>query len=203
MTAPFLVLSICMGNICRSPMVERLLLHAIRERAGDAAAALLVSESTGTGGWHAGEPMNPPAARELSRRGVDGAGFRARKLTGAHLDTADLILTATAEQVQYVGGLRPDALPRAFVLGEFGRVLRRLDDVALPEAGPDDPAAVHARAVALVAAVDAARAGHDPRPGDDLDDPWGRDAAAFTFTADEIATSVDAFVDLLLPEKTG
>ena len=29
---PFTVLHVCMGNICRSPMAERLLLLAVRER---------------------------------------------------------------------------------------------------------------------------------------------------------------------------
>jgi protein-tyrosine phosphatase len=30
---PFTVLHVCMGNICRSPMAERLLALAVRERA--------------------------------------------------------------------------------------------------------------------------------------------------------------------------
>jgi len=195
---PFVVLHVCMGNICRSPMAERMLAHAVRRRLGAAADASVHTESAGTGGWHAGEPMNPPAARELGRRGVEHGGFRARKLTGAHLDTADLVLTATAEQLRYIGGLRPDALPRTFVLGEFGRLVRRLDAAALPPAG-GGAQGVHARGVALVAAVDAARAGEDPRPGDDLDDPWGLDASYFTLTADEINTSVDALIEVLLP----
>ena len=208
---PFVVLHVCMGNICRSPMAERLLAHAVQRRVGAAADMYVHSESAGTGGWHVGERMNPPAARELDRRGIECDGFRARKLTGAHLDTADLVLTATADQLRYVGGLRPDALPRTFVLGEFGRLLRKVDGQALPVAGvavggegrEGGADAVHARGVALVAAVDAARGGDEPRPGDDLDDPWGREAGYFTLTADEIATSVDAFVDLLLPDAPG
>jgi protein-tyrosine phosphatase len=84
------------------------------------------------------------------------------------------------------------------VLGEFGRLVRRVDAAALPPTG-GGAAGVHARGVALVAAADAARAGEHPRPGDDLDDPWGRDASYFTLTADEIATSVDALVAALLP----
>ncbi|HEX7744862.1 MAG TPA: phosphotyrosine protein phosphatase, partial [Micromonosporaceae bacterium] len=40
---PFTVLHVCMGNICRSPMAERLLARAVRERlsraAGDVPAA--------------------------------------------------------------------------------------------------------------------------------------------------------------------
>ncbi len=201
---PFVVLHVCMGNICRSPMAERLLAHAVRHRLGARADHAVHSESAGTGGWHAGEAMNPPAARELARRGADAGGFRARKVTGAHLDTADLILTATAEQLGYVGGLRPDALSRAFVLGEFGRLLRRVEAASLPGGVAPDPSpeAVHARGLGLVKAVDVVRAGADPRAGDDLADPWGLSADAFTGTADEILVTVDALVDLLLPARS-
>ena len=49
---PFSVLSVCMGNICRSPMAERLLVVAARDLVGDAADDLILSGSAGTGGWH-------------------------------------------------------------------------------------------------------------------------------------------------------
>jgi low molecular weight protein-tyrosine phosphatase len=194
---PFAVLHVCMGNICRSPMAERLLRQAVRERVGDKVDELLLSQSAGTGGWHAGEPMNPPAAREVRRRGGDDTGFAARRLLGEYLDTADLILTATVEQVDYVLGLRPDAAPRTFVLGEFGRLLGEVDPAALPPVRPDRDA-VHARGVALVEAADAARAGAAPRPEDELDDPWGRGDSYFTRVAGEIDATVRPFAALLV-----
>jgi len=195
---PLVVLSVCLGNICRSPMAERMLAHLVWERLGDAGPTYLHSESAGTGGWHVDEPMNPPAARELRRRGAVDEGFQARKLLGAHLDTADLILTATAEQLEVVGGLRPDASSRAFVLGEFGRLLADVEPAGLP-AGDGTPASVYGRGIALVAAVDAARDGSDPKPTDDLDDPWGRGDVWFKRTADEIEAALEPFVRLLLP----
>jgi protein-tyrosine phosphatase len=198
LTPPFVVLSVCLGNICRSPMAERMLAHLVRERLGDAADAYVHSESAGTGGWHVDEPMNPPAARELRRRGAVDEGFRARKLLGAHLDTADLILTATAEHLEVVGGLRPDASHRAFVLGEFGRLLADVDPARLP-AGDGTPASVYARGIALVAAADVARIGSGREPTDDLDDPWGRADVWFKRAADEIEAVLEPFVALLLP----
>jgi len=174
-----------MGNICRSPMAERLLRHAARERVGDKADELLLSQSAGTGGWHVGHPMHPPAARELRRRGGDDSRFAARKLRGEHVDSADLILTATMEQVEYVLELRPDAAGRTFVIGELGRLLPAVDPTALPPAAPD-PDATYARGVALVEAAEAARAGRPPRPQDELDDPWGCGEAFFRRVADEI-----------------
>jgi protein-tyrosine phosphatase len=186
-----------MGNICRSPMAERLLRHAVAERVGDHVDELILSESAGTGGWHAGEEMNPPAAREIRRRGGDDAGFAARKLRAEHLDSADLILTATAEQVDYVLGLRPDAAERTFVYGEFGRLLPDVDTAALPAPAPAADA-VFARGVALVQAVDAARAGQPPRPEDELDDPWGRGPSFFSRVADEITATVQPLAAVLL-----
>jgi protein-tyrosine phosphatase len=200
---PFTVLHVCMGNICRSPMAERLLARTVRERLAKTGAAataddLVYTHSAGTGGWHEGEEMNPPAARQVRSRGGDVAGFAARKLRSAHIDAADLVLTATADQHEYVVALRPDAAERTFVLGEFGRLLPGVDAGALPPAEPT-PEAVYARGVAIVAAVDALRAGATALPGDDLDDPWGRGDQTFTRIGDEIDEAVNPFVALLLP----
>jgi protein-tyrosine phosphatase len=205
---PFTILHVCMGNICRSPMAERLLTKAVRDRldwatrerpiAGLVEQALLYSHSAGTGGWHAGEEMNPPAARQVSSRGGDPDGFAARRLLPEHIDGADLVLTATADQQDYVTALRPDAAPRTFVLGQFGRLLAAVDRAALPAADLT-PEAVYARGVALVEAVDTARDGAPPLPGDDLDDPWGRGDQTFSRVADEIDDAVVPLAGLLLP----
>ncbi|BFU42659.1 phosphotyrosine protein phosphatase [Krasilnikovia sp. MM14-A1004] len=206
---PFTVLHVCMGNICRSPMAERLLARSVRDRvavpaagvrsaADDPAARLVRSVSAGTGGWHEGEGMNPPAARQVRARGGLDTGFAARKLRGEHLDEADLVLTATADQVDYVVALRPDAAGRTFVLGEFGRLLAGVDPAALPAAS-GEPDAVYARGVAIVEAAHAQRGGRPPQPTDDLDDPWGRGDQTFARIADEIEDAVVPFAALLLP----
>jgi protein-tyrosine phosphatase len=196
--APFTVLHVCMGNICRSPMAERLLTRAVRDRAPESAEPLLRSLSAGTGGWHEGEEMNPPAARQVRSRGGAADGFLARKLRGDFIDEADLILTATADQYDYVVALRPDAASRTFVLGEFGRLLAGVDADALPAPGPK-PEAVHARGVAVVEQAHRLRGDDPPQPGDDLDDPWGRGDQTFTRIGDEIEDTTVPFARLLLP----
>jgi protein-tyrosine phosphatase len=220
--APFTVLHVCMGNICRSPMAERLLARAVRDRITALAAAgsgastgpaagpgspgpgggladeLVHSHSAGTGGWHAGEEMNPPAARQVRARGGSVDGFEARKLRGDHIDAADLVLTATADQYDYVVALRPDAARRTFVLGEFGRLIAGLDTTELPTGEPT-PEAVYARGLALVAAAHARRSGEAALGADDLDDPWGRGDQTFVRIGDEIEDTVVPFANLLLP----
>jgi protein-tyrosine phosphatase len=185
-----------MGNICRSPMAERLFVAAVAELAGG--AGLVHSHSTGTGGWHAGEQMHPSAARQVQARGGDPDGFAARRLRSEHLDAADLILVATADQQLYVTALRPEAAARTFVLGELGRLLPLVERAALPPAGPA-PESVLARGVALVTALDTARAGAPPRPEDDLDDPWGRGEKTFARVADEIDSILRPLAAALFP----
>jgi protein-tyrosine phosphatase len=180
---PFIVLHVCMGNICRSPMAERLLALALN-------SAEVLSYSAGTGGWHEGEEMNPPAARQVRARGGDPSGFAARKLRAEHIDSADLILTATADQSEYVTALRPDAASKTFVLGEFGRLLKEIDPAGLPSP-------VYERGVALVQAADRARDGHPPDRSDDLDDPWGRGEQVFSRVADEIQATVVPLAKIL------
>jgi protein-tyrosine phosphatase len=188
---PFTILHVCMGNICRSPMAERLTALALGEQ-------YVHTHSVGTGGWHTGGRMEPGAARQVSLRGGAPDAFRARKLAGAHVDASDLILTATADQYEYVLGLRADADERTFVLGQFGRLLPSVDLSVLPAAA-DSADAVHARGVALVAAVDAVRAGKPPRYEDDLEDPYGCGDAVFGRVADTIAATVDRLAAALLP----
>ena len=200
---PFTVLHVCMGNICRSPMAERLLVLAARQRLAkvDATADLddmLRSASAGTGGWHEGEEMNPPAARQILLRGGSVDGFAARKLRTAHLAEADLIVTATGDQLDYVHALLPDAARRTFVMGHLSRLLPKVDAGALPSASTD-PAMFAGRAADLVAAADRARGDAPAMPEDDLDDPWGRGDQTFARIADEIDEAVYALVDALLP----
>src|SRR6185437_27743 len=48
------VLFVCLGNICRSPLVEAV----ARKRLAEAGLDVVVA-SCGTGGWHAGEGADP------------------------------------------------------------------------------------------------------------------------------------------------
>lgn len=198
---PFTILHVCVGNICRSPMAERLLAAALRKRLGDAVETRYLSHGAGTGSWHVGQPMEDGAARTVASRGGDASGFRARRISGDLIDMSDLVLAATSEQVEYVLGLRPDAEARTFVLGEFGRLLSTVDLSRLPVA--EDDATAYARAVDLVAAVDAARTdgrgGRRPsQPRDDLVDPYGMADKHFARVADSIEQTVRPLADALL-----
>ena len=59
---------------------------------GTVLADLLVISSAGTGGWHAGEPMDPRAAAALDRRGYEDHGHRARSFETKWFEAMDLVV---------------------------------------------------------------------------------------------------------------
>jgi protein-tyrosine phosphatase len=80
-----------MGNICRSPMAETVLLPMLQERG---MADTVVVDSAGTGAWHVGESADPRAVEVLSRHGYDASGHRARQFEPGWFDERDLVLAA-------------------------------------------------------------------------------------------------------------
>ena len=78
---------ICTGNICRSPMAEKMFAHQIRERG--LAAAVRVT-SAGTGDWHHGQPADHRASQVLRAHGYP-TEHRAAQVDADHL-SADLVV---------------------------------------------------------------------------------------------------------------
>jgi protein-tyrosine phosphatase len=120
-SGPYRVVCVCLGNICRSPMAEVVL------RAQIAAVGLqdrVIVDSAGTGDWHVGDPMNPPARRQLERRGYDGAAHRARQFDASWLAERDLILAMDGSNLANLRALArqddaaPDTMRRIRLFGE-------------------------------------------------------------------------------------
>ncbi|MGL5442925.1 MAG: protein tyrosine phosphatase, partial [[Mycobacterium] stephanolepidis] len=83
----FHVTFVCTGNICRSPIAEKMLAHQLAERG--LADRVRVS-SAGTGDWHAGQPADERAASVLAEYGYP-TDHRAAQVDDDHL-SADLII---------------------------------------------------------------------------------------------------------------
>ncbi|MEJ1107203.1 MULTISPECIES: low molecular weight protein-tyrosine-phosphatase [unclassified Kribbella] len=79
---------VCSGNICRSPIGEVVL----RAKLAEAGINDVVVTSSGTGGWHVGDPMDPRAAAALRRRGYDGSAHRAQQFQTGWFAERDLVL---------------------------------------------------------------------------------------------------------------
>ena len=121
-------------------------------RAQLAAAGLqdrVVVDSAGTGDWHVGEPMNPPARRQLERRGYDGAAHRARQVDASWLAERDLFLAMDNSNLANLRGqslarqdAAPDTVRRIRLFGEVAG----LDGADVPDpwgGSPADFARVH------------------------------------------------------------
>jgi len=109
--APFRVLFVCIGNVCRSPVGERLLaaqLPADRFEVGSAGVGAMI-----------GYAMSRYAAEELLSYGGDPTGFAARQMTPDLVEGSDLVLTATRELRSQVLAEVPTALRRTFTVLEF------------------------------------------------------------------------------------
>ncbi|MEY3071957.1 MAG: hypothetical protein RLZZ353_153 [Actinomycetota bacterium] len=84
--APVRLLTVCLGNICRSPTAEAALVEAA------AAAGLAVEvRSAGTGDWHVGHPPDPRMRAAAERVGLRLDGV-AETVTAEALAEADLVL---------------------------------------------------------------------------------------------------------------
>lgn len=128
----FHVLSVCTGNICRSPVSEAVF------RGWAARVPGLGSESAGVGAV-IGNPMEP-AALDISRRWwPDAEAFRARQIDSAMTQGADLVLVMTVEQRREVLQMDPSALHRTFLVRELDVVLAALEDGAESAAGSHPP----------------------------------------------------------------
>lgn len=106
------LLTVCLGNICRSPMAE----GALRARLDAAGLDWVETDSSGTGGWHAGEAPDRRAIACARGHGVDIGGLRARKLKASDFIHFDWLLCADAQNLQDAYRIAPAGLAGKAVL---------------------------------------------------------------------------------------
>jgi protein-tyrosine phosphatase len=149
----FRILYVCTGNICRSPMAERLF-RAWMEPGTD------VEVSSAGMSALVGHGIDHSTATALRQLGVDPSGHRARAFEDYLAVDADLILTASREHRDEILLRVPSAFKRTFTMREFARLI-----AAVPLGDPYD----------MVTAAAALRgvARRPRRPDDDdLEDPF-------------------------------
>ncbi len=178
--APFPVLFLCVGNVCRSPFAERLLRLRLDQQGSSepfevSSAGVLAM---------AGREMHPVMAGELASRGGSGEGFVARQLSEGLVEHAVLVLAATKEIRSRVLQEAPTALRRTFTMLEFA-ALARAAPLGL---GVED--LVRSCAERRSAAV---------LPGYDIGDPMGAPGEVFASVAADLDTAVTSIAHSLNP----
>jgi len=121
------ILFVCHGNICRSPMAEFVMKDLV-EKAGCASEFYI--ESAAVSAEELGNPVYPPARRELAHHGISCDGKTARQMTRDDYDRFDLLIcmdSSNLRRMERICGGDPD--------GKMSRLLEhtgRFDDVADP-----------------------------------------------------------------------
>jgi protein-tyrosine phosphatase len=166
------ILFVCTGNICRSPIAERL-------AAAYSAACQFPELRISSAGTRAviEHPIHPDAAVVIEKLGGDASNFAARQLTSRIASAADLVLTMTTAHRDTVLELAPHQLNRTFTLSEAARLVSDYD----------------AQNVADLAALRPHLATHEVP---DIPDPIGRAAEFFTSVGSQIAELLPTVLEL-------
>ncbi len=184
------LLTVCTGNICRSPYAAAVL----REGLGNARPGAFTVSSAGT---HAlvGRPIDEGSARQLAGKGLSDDAFRAASITSRMLREQSVVLVMSTEHMGYVVAQAPAVEGRTFTIREFGDAL---DEIGarndwrwiLEEAGADD---VVSRWRVLPALV-AEHRRRIRRRQRDVADPYSRGERAFERMSREVDTAVSSIV---------
>lgn len=189
------VLTVCTGNICRSPFAEIILQDELADRGVQASSAgvrALVDN-----------PMTPEAAQLARQYGVPEPlveGHHARWLNESHLDSPDLVIAMTREHRRAVVELAPAKLRSTFTARELARLAAQVSDAdaaAVADAAGTDP---RARLATLLAHLVMLR-GETDLPGDpaedDVIDPYRREWSVYEQMASELMPALGEIVRVL------
>ena len=196
---PFAVLTVCTGNVCRSPMAEALITWRLAN-SGVGSDVIAVS-SAGTHGL-VGSPMDHPVLAMLERSGVpDGNAHRARALSRGLVEGADLILALAREHRDWIVREWPAVARRVFTLRELANIATH---IPLPELVASPAPGGVARAFQTLSAVvaNAASGRGLVRPplapgGFDVIDPYRRPLEVYNQMQTELTPAALAVADLL------
>ena len=100
------ILFVCHGNICRSPMAEFVMKDLVA-KAGRSSQFKIASAAVSR--EEIGNPVYPPARRELAKHGIRCDGHAAHQITRSELDGYDKIYYMDASNARYLRRLFGDA----------------------------------------------------------------------------------------------
>ena len=186
---PIEILTVCTGNIVRSPLAEQYLRLTL--------AGLDVHLASAGTQPRPGEGMTEPAreiAADLGIPAAEIAAHQAQRLTESAIAGRDLVLAMSRSHRKAVVERDPSMLRRAFTVRELARLAEHVTDAELREAatdaGTDPTARLRAaldRVIAVRGTVDAPA---DPTD-DDVLDPAGRSWTTYETSMRQLLPALD------------
>lgn len=184
------ILTVCTGNICRSPYTQLALQAAL----DDVRPGAFEVSSAGIGAL-VGAPVDPGSASILDARGIAHEGFAARQITERITSEIDVVLPLEVAHRKAVLSYSPRHLKRTYTLKEMARLLDFVDAEQPWTERLAGLTTVAERWAALPMHLSRARGQHRVEEGaDDVADPYRRPQEVF----DAMAAEVDAAVDRIV-----
>ncbi|GLB68284.1 arsenate reductase/protein-tyrosine-phosphatase family protein [Arthrobacter mangrovi] len=187
------ILTICTGNVCRSPMAERLL----QQKFDEIRPGLFEVRSAGIQAL-AGKPMDARAEGLLHVLGGNSDGFVARQLQEMHLANVDLVLAMGVEHRDRILNLMPRLLKRTFTVRELARMVDAIaadPQLEVPEGTSDHEVEYRWKRLPHLAALKR----YETRPVDPLEDeivdPYRRDDDVYRQMVHDLVPALDRLVD--------
>ncbi|MEJ5929233.1 low molecular weight phosphatase family protein [Corynebacterium sp. H128] len=191
----FSILTVCTGNVCRSPLAELLLKSKLSDfpeiRIGSAGIGALV-----------GRGMTPQAQSLALSQGVpDPEVHRAKQLLAEMVQESSLVLAMDRSHRKAVAELVPRKSKCVFTVREFARLVGATSDRDLQLEVQSSGATVKER---LDAAVEAARLSRSelaclPMPEeDDVVDPFGKSDQIYTKSGSQLIPAIDVVAAYLI-----
>ena len=102
------VMFLCHGNICRSPMAEFVMKDMVAKQGLEDEFYIASSATSTEEIWNGiGNPVYPPARRELAKHGISCEGKRAVQIKRADYDKYDIILCMDTNNMRNIKRIIP------------------------------------------------------------------------------------------------
>ncbi len=116
MSSPGHILVVCTGNICRSPMGQGLLMHALSAQSGPLRDLKVISAGVAA---HTGEPISENSIVALRKAGIDISHLRSQGLTQKMLDDALVVFGMTESHRSIIRARARPAPEHLYLFREF------------------------------------------------------------------------------------
>lgn len=144
------VVFVCWGNICRSPMAERVAEKWLADMGVDGVEMSSAATST----EELGEPIDPRAVRTLHAAGYRTDGHRAHQITADEIAEADLVVAMEQIHVDKMRAMTGHDNANVVLLSKFDPEAQPGDGVPDPwyggQSGFDDTLAAIERAMPML-----------------------------------------------------